>query len=117
MLDDEFCEQLEWKIGNAMEALWKTDERLKGFWCDGVLLPESESEYSKKHVNDNRFVIMKAFTGKSGQEEYELTLLFGKKALSRYARDLSLEECVPDLENSDWLQVDPVRKTIVVQLV
>ncbi|RYZ19996.1 MAG: hypothetical protein EOO10_23710 [Chitinophagaceae bacterium] len=117
MLEDEFCEHLEWKIGSAMEALWKTDERLKGFWCDGVLLPDTESEYSKKHVNDKGFVRMKAFTGKSGQEEYELTLLFGKKALSRYARGLRLEECVPDIENSDWCQVDPVRKKIVVQLV
>lgn len=117
MLDQEFCEQLEWKIGSAMEARWQTNERLKGFWCDGVLLPDSESEYSKKQVNDRRFVMMKALTGKTGQEEYELTLLFGQKALSRYARDLRLEECVPNVEDGDWLEVDPVKKKIMVQLV
>ena len=116
MLDQEFCEQLEWKIGSAMEVLWQTDERLKGFWCDGVLLPDSESEYSKKQVNDKRFIMMKAFSGKTGQEEYELTLLFGQKALSTYARDLPIEECLPSPENTNWLQIDPIKKKIVVQL-
>lgn len=117
MLDQAFCEYLEWRvIGSALEILSKTDERLKGFWCDGILLFDIENEYLKKQINDKRSVVMKAFSGKTGQEEYELTLLFGRKALSRYSRDLRLEGCVPDAEISDWLEVDPIKKKIVLRL-
>jgi hypothetical protein len=116
MLYDKFCEYLEWEIGRALEELSQADVRLKGFWCDGVLLPYSENDYSKKAINDRRYVVMTAWAGKTGQEEYELTLLFGRKALSRYERDLSLEGCLPSLGDSSWLEVDPEKKKIAVQL-
>ena len=116
MLTEEFCDYLEWQLGDLLEKLSKTDERLKGFWCDGILLPESENDYAKKAINDRRYVALTAFSGKTGQEHYKLTLLFGQKALSRYARGLSLEECVPDSKNSNCLQVDPVKKEMVMQL-
>lgn len=70
----------------------------------------------KKQINDKRCVIMKSFTGKTGQEEYQLTLLFGSKSLSRCARDLRIEEYVPDPEDSDWLEVDTVKKKRTVRL-
>ena len=111
MLDQDFCEFLEFKITRALNN--HDDERLKGFWCDGVLLPGNENEYSKKWVNDKRQIVMTAFVGQTGQDKYELILRFGNKALSKYARGLNLEECVGD---GDWLDVDPVNKKIVVQL-
>jgi hypothetical protein len=114
MLTQEFCEFLEFEITRALEA--SQDERLKGFWCDGVLLPSNEAYYSKKVINDQRQITTLAFAGKSGQDEYELTLRFGPKALSRYARDLSLQECVPDGDSNDWVRVDVDKKTMVVHL-
>lgn len=114
MLDQEFCEFLEYEITKALSS--STDERLKGFWCDGVLLPHVENEYSKKSVNDNRQIVMTAFTGQSGHDKYELTLRFGRKASSKYARDLRLEECVPSREHNNWLHIDPTNKKIVLQL-
>jgi hypothetical protein len=42
---------------------------------------------------------MTAFTGQTGQDKYELILRFGENALSRYSRDLSLEECMPNPED------------------
>ena len=114
MLDQVFCEFLEYEITKVLAS--STDERLKGFWCDGVLLAISENEYSKKSVNDKRQVVMTAFAGQTGQEKYELTLRFGRKALSRYARDLRLEECVPNPEDNNWLDIDPTKKKMVLQL-
>jgi hypothetical protein len=113
MLDQNFCEFLEYEITKALSN--SKDERIKGFWCDGVLLPDSESEYSKKSVNDKRQVVMTTFTGQTGQDKYELTLRFGKKALSRYSRDLSLEECVPNPEDNNWFEIDPTNKKMVLQ--
>lgn len=114
MLNQDFCEFLEYEITKALsnsEAVL-----LMGFWCDGVLLPYSESEYSKNAVNDKRQIVMTAFVGQTGQDKYELILRFGRKALIRYERDLSLEECVPKAEDYNWLDVDPEKKKMVVQL-
>ena len=114
MLDREFCDFLEYEITRVLSQ--SDDVLLKHFWCDGVLLPDSEEDYTKKHVNSKREVVMLAYAGQTGQDVYELTLRFGPKALSRYSRDLSIEECVPDLEESNWIEVDMENKKIVVQL-
>ena len=114
MLDQNFCEFLEYEITKALSE--STDERLKGFWCDGVLLPHNENEYSMKSVNDNRQVVMTVFTGRTGQDKYVLTIRFGRKALRRYARDLRLEECMPNTADNNCLEIDTVNKKIVIQL-
>jgi hypothetical protein len=91
MLDKEFCAFLESKLNEAFTN--SPINEIKHFWCDGILLPPLEKYYSKKFVNDNRkIVMMKVFTGLTGQDKYELTLNFGSKALSRYARDLDISE-------------------------
>ena len=68
MLDQNFCETLEYKLCEVFENIG--GENLKGFWCDGVLLSEPEKYYSQKFVNDNRRVKMQAFVGKDGQTKY-----------------------------------------------
>jgi hypothetical protein len=52
MLTQEVCDHFEIEITKALRA--SEDERLNGYWCDGVLLPSTENEYSKKAVNDTR---------------------------------------------------------------
>lgn len=51
MLNNEFCEFLEYELTKAFAN--SANPEVQSFWCDGVLLPDSENEYSKKHVNDN----------------------------------------------------------------
>jgi len=50
MIDEDFCGFLEYQLSDGLET--STNEQLKGFWCDGILLPIYESEYSKKFVNE-----------------------------------------------------------------
>lgn len=114
MLDNKFCEFLEHEMSKAFAK--SNNDRVKGFWCDGILLPTFENEYSKKFVNDNRKIVMTAFIGISGQDKYELTLKFGNKALSKFARDLGITECVPNSENTDWFDIDIKGQTILIQL-
>ena len=114
MLDNEFCEFLEYEISKAFTN--STNDRVKHFWCDGVLLPTFENEYSKKFVNDNRQIVMTAFMGLSGQDKYELTLKFGNKSLSKYAKDLDISECVPNPESINWFDIDIERQKISIQL-
>lgn len=85
-MDKGFCEELEYKICEAFRQL--DNENTKGFWCDGIILPESKINYTSKFINDNRKLKLKAFVGKNGQDEYELTLLFGSKSLRKVSRQL-----------------------------
>ena len=112
MLDEDFCSDLEWKIGFHDSP----DPRVRGFWCDGVLLPDNPAEYSLKTVNDKRQITLTAYIGRTGQDIYQLVLLFGPKALSRYARGLNILECIPDLENEDWWDVDIEQRILWLQL-
>jgi hypothetical protein len=114
MLDQDFCRFLEHKLEEAFGNSER--EGVRHFWCDGVSLPDSEADYSKKSVNDNRQVVMTAYTGISGQDIYQLTLIFGRKALSRFARDLDISVCFPDSDSEGWWDVDVERRTIWIQL-
>jgi len=114
MLDQDFCEMLEYKISEALENI--SDEKVKGFWCDGVLLSEPDSYYSQKFINDNRQTKIKAYIGKDGQGDYSLTLKFGSKALSRYARNLDIAECIPHADFEKWFSIDTSKQEIEIQL-
>ena len=114
MLDDDFCNFLEYQLTLGFDH--SDDESLRGFWCDGVVLPSNENEYSKKSVNDNRQVVAMAYMGKTEQEEYQLVIKFGVKALSRYARDLDIKDTIPDPEEKDWYKIDIDNKQIEIQL-
>ena len=114
IIDRDFCEFLEYEICKAFEQ--SDNDQIKGFWCDGILLNQPDSFYSQKFVNDNRHLKLKAFIGKDGQIEYELTLKFGNKALSRYARNLDIKECVPNPDKQNWFDIDTKRNKIEIQL-
>ncbi len=70
----------------------------------------------KKKVNDTKEITLKAFIGKDGQSAYELILKFGNKALSRIARDLSIQECVPNPNHANWFTIDTEKNKLVIQL-
>lgn len=114
MIDQDFCEFLEYKICKALEH--SDNDQIKGFWCDGVLLNQPDNSYSQKFVNDNRQITLKAFIGKNGQVEYELTLKFGNKALSQFAKNLNLKDCIPMSTKPNWFNIDTQQNKIEIQL-
>ncbi|MCD4695335.1 MAG: hypothetical protein K8S16_03755, partial [Bacteroidales bacterium] len=64
--NEEFCTKLEFRICSELEN--SNDTELKGLWCDGILWkPSNEIQLTKKHVNDKRQIITKAWIGKTGQ--------------------------------------------------
>jgi hypothetical protein len=113
--NEEFCTRLEYRIGHELEK--STDPELKGFWCDGVSWFPTEKQLTKKNVNDKRKIETKAWIGKTGQTEFKATVHFGKKALSKYAKDTDLIECIPNLESqAEWIEIDFENKTIKIKL-
>lgn len=114
MLDEDFCEFLEYHLTEMFSH--SDDTTVKGFWCDGIILPVNEKDYSKKNVNDNREILLNAFIGKDGQNEYVIVMKLGNKSLSRYARDLDIKDCMPKPEETDWYTIDIMTKKITIQL-
>ena len=114
MLDKEFCDFLEYHLTKSFKH--SADDNIRSFWCDGIALPLIEKEYSQKTVNDKRQILLKAYIGKDGQDEYKLLMKFGNRSLSNYARGLDIKEHVPDQEKNDWYSVDIKNKQITIQL-
>lgn len=113
-MTQDFCKFLEFHLTEAFS--FSPESSIRSLWCDGVLLPHNENDYSKKSVNDKREVWMKAFIGKDGQAEYSLLIKFGNRSLSRYARDLDITECVPNIGETGWYEVDLKANKIIIQL-
>jgi len=114
MIDQGFCSFLEYELSKAFSN--SIDRKIKGFWCDGVLLPDSANEISKKYINDRREVVMTVFLGTDGQEKYTLILKFGNRSLSCYARDLDIKKCMPATTEDDWYHIDIPGKTLSIYL-
>jgi len=92
------------------------DKNLRGFWCDGVLMPTNDLQLTKKNINDKRKIVTKAFLGYDGQDEYDMTINFGQYSLRRYAKGTDLSDCLPNEETMDWVSLDMKSKTIELQL-
>jgi len=113
--NEKFCTKLEYRICHELDK--SNDSELKGFWCDGVSWLPTENQLTKKHVNDNRKIETIAWIGKTGQTKFKAIINFGKKALSKYAKEVDLTECIPDLESqAEWIEIDIKNKIIKIEL-
>ena len=113
--NEELCTRLEYRICHELGKSNNPD--VKGFWCDGISWFPTEIQLTKKHVNDKREIETKAWIGKTGQTEFKATIIFGKKALSKYAKGADLTECIPDLDSqAEWIEIDTAKKTIEITL-
>ena len=104
--NEEFLIQLEYHVGAVLANC--ADINLRGFWCDGIEF----DQYSKKYINDHRAIVTTAYIGKDGQDKYEMTLNFGKYSLRRIARYSDLSECLPDVNDTAWIDIDPNARVI-----
>lgn len=113
--NQDFCLHLEYHLGSTLEKSGRED--VKGFWCDGVLhSPIPEGQLTKKNINDNRKIVTTAWIGKDGQDEYKMTILFGKYSLRRYAKGTSMIDCIPSDESMDWINIDVNNRKIEIRL-
>ncbi|MDR1339811.1 MAG: hypothetical protein LBK58_07155 [Prevotellaceae bacterium] len=98
--DRKFCVLLEYELCRYFESNYT--ETTKGFWCDGVIFEGA----------DERTASFKIFTGKTGQTEYQLTLVMGEKLLSRYKKSLPREGL--SLDEND-VRIDVGNKSVVIE--
>ncbi|NOS93251.1 MAG: hypothetical protein HOP30_15130 [Cyclobacteriaceae bacterium] len=112
--NEDFCALLEYHLTKAFNK--SDDKNLSGFWCDGILMPTNDLQLTKKNINDKRKIVTKAWLGYDGQGEYEMTINFGQHSLSRYAKGISLSDCLPSEGTLEWVSLDMKSKTIELQL-
>jgi hypothetical protein len=110
-----FCSHLEMILSKIFKD--SKDNEIRHYWCDGVSWdPMPSSQLSKKSVNDTRKIITNAWIGVEGQDEYKMTVHFGKYALRRYARSQSLIDCIPQSSTMEWIKINTKEKTIEIYL-
>jgi len=114
-LTKEFCSHLEYRLSQILD---ETDrEELKGFWCDGILSPPpAEFQNTTEEIRHLQKIKTIAWLGKTGQDEYEMTIWLGEKAFEKYFRDENLIECIPNATKRDWVEIMPENKVISVKL-
>jgi len=109
----EFCIHLEWRLD--FENL--DDDRLNGFWCDGVdHIPTNIMSLSKFKIKEHKEIITTAWIGKDGQSIYEMTIKLGNRSLKNYELNQSLIDCISDNNYKTWIKIDPVKKKIEINL-
>lgn len=108
--NEDFCVQLEYHLTRTFG-----NSEMKGFWCDGILMPAG-IQLTKKRINDKRKIVTKAWLGFDGQGEYEMTIHFGQYSLRRYAKGTDLTDCLPSEDSLDWISLDQESKTIELKL-
>lgn len=109
--NENFCTHLEYRLGQIFENSNRQD--LDGFWCDGISWnPSPGNQLTKKSVNDTKQIVTKAWIGKDGQDEYQMTIRFGQYALRRYAKGTEMIHCIPSSNSMDWIGLKLNLKTI-----
>lgn len=107
--NEDFCGYLEYQLGAVFEQ--SDDEDIKSLWCDGIAMPPFE-QLDRKHVNDTRRIITRTWIGKTGQDEYAMTIKLGKYSLRRYAKMRSMIDCIPSPDADTWVVIDIENRTI-----
>ncbi|MEH6765710.1 MAG: DUF4157 domain-containing protein [Aequorivita antarctica] len=113
--NEKFCTHLKYHLGSTFENSDRQD--FNGFWCDGISWdPIPDKQLTKKSVNDTRQIVTKAWIGKDGQDEYEMTIRFGQYALRRYAKGTEMIDCIPSSDSMNWIDIEPENKRIEIRL-
>ncbi|QNR23843.1 hypothetical protein [Croceimicrobium hydrocarbonivorans] len=112
--NENFCTHLEYQLGRSFGNSDRQD--LKGFWCDGVSWDPIPDQLTKKSVQETRQIVTKAWIGKDGQDEYEMTIRLGQSALGRCAKGAEMLDCIPSSDSMNWIDIEPQNRRIVIRL-
>lgn len=111
--NQEFCSHLAWELD--FDEL--DNERVKGFWCDGVdHIPSDIKSLFKANFEKNKVIRTNAWIGKDGQDIYQMEISFGEISIRNYLQNKSLIDCIPQNNFKDWIEINPNSKTIKAKL-
>ena len=100
-----FCDFLEYRICEYFRQI--EAEELKGFWCDGIVF---------ETMIDNKTALFTAYSGKSGQDKFELLINLGEEFVKRCETSFDVQSCVPNEADTALFTVDTVKKQMYLNI-
>ncbi|SHM89910.1 hypothetical protein [Mucilaginibacter sp. OK098] len=93
-----------------------TDIVLKYWGCDGVDEPAINEQFTSRTITSIKQIITKAWIGPRGSGRYDMIIKLGRCSRRKALKGFSLENCLPDADSFDWVEVDVESCLIVVKL-
>lgn len=118
--NEDFCLHLEARLDAAFAN--SSDEELIRFWCDGIAsvpyyrVEDNINYLSSGNIGKNRKIVTIAWLGTTGQNQYELTIVLGEKAWSKYEQGKSMIGCIPKAETTKWIDIDTENRLLTIRL-
>ena len=109
-----FCQMLEYHLSKAFGS--SPDNVLKYFWCDGVDEPVVNEQFTSRNITSIKEVYTQAWIGPDGQDRYQMTIKLGRCSRRKALKGFSLNDCLPDVNTFDWVEIDTENCLIVLQL-
>ena len=111
--NQDFCHALEFHLTRAFAN--NSSNKFERIWCDGIMEPEAW-----RQDLDNFYKIKEIVTygwlGLTGQDKYWVIIKLGDLSFERCLQGFSMDECLPDDQTLDWVNLDEQNWKIVLQL-
>ena len=110
VFDSKFCLHLEYSLDfNKIKR--------KELWCDGIQhAPTDLKSLCVKNLEQQKKLVVIAYIGEHGEQEYEMTIHFGPRSIENYKNGLNLIDCIYTDNYDRWIKVEPENKKIEVWL-
>ncbi|MBS1529576.1 MAG: hypothetical protein JSU01_04670 [Bacteroidetes bacterium] len=105
----DFCQRLEYHLSHTLRNAGIG--QIKYFWCDGIEVPEKFRD-----VRNSKQIMTAAWLGITGQDKYQMTITLGEKAFEKCSDRSDITDCLPDDQSLEWIDIDPINKVAVLQL-
>ncbi len=109
-----FCQTLEFHLTEAL--INACTDRFNCFWCDGILVPEVYEQFTSRNITSIKFLITRSWLGTDGQTPYLMKIKVGRYSRRKALKGLDIEDCLPDADTSDWINIDEENAEIELQL-
>ena len=109
----EFCTILAHHLTRTLQNM--SPNKFERFWCDGITAPEAWNQEQGEILPSSQ-IATEAWLGYTGQEKYQMIFKLGKKSIYKCISGSDIYDCLPDDHSLEWIDIDPIRKVIVLRL-
>jgi len=113
--DQNFCHALSFHLTEAL--MNACTDKFNCLWCDGILAPEVYEQFTSRNITSIKFLVTRAWIGVRGNTPlYVMKIKVGRCSRRRALKGLDLDDCLPDADTFDWIEIDVENREIALQL-
>jgi hypothetical protein len=111
---DNLCLTLEYHL---CAAFGNSPNKILKYWgCDGVDEPVINEQFTIRNITSIKQITTKAWIGHLGQGRYEMIIKLGRCSRRKALKGLDLDDCLPDADSLNWVEIDEQNRLIVISL-